>query len=111
MATVAYLNSVYNAALGKRSDGFEDAAPPPPTGLVIFVSICVLVIIILNCFSAARVSYCYNIFNGETPGIALLWAVLCWFFPYYYHIFYGVFLNPLCNIKMSKGLFGLGGKR
>jgi hypothetical protein len=73
-----------------------------------------IVLSILVAFGAARQSYCYNIYIGNDQGVAILFAVLCFFFPHFYYPFYALFLNPVCDLgRKNKGVLGglIGGRR
>ena len=72
-----------------------------------------LAIALIAAVGAARQSYCYNIYIGNTDGVAILFAILCFFFPQFYYPFYAILLNPVCDLgKKNKGLGGLiGGRR
>lgn len=78
-------------------------------GFVIFLG---LLFAIANAVGAAYQSYCYNIYIGNTSGVAVVYAILCSFFPHFYYPFYALFLNPLCLMKpKNKGFLGLSGGR
>jgi hypothetical protein len=83
-------------------------------GLVGLYVLLMFVLSILVAFGAARQSYCYNIYIGNTEGVAILFGVLCFFFPHFYYPFYALFLNPVCDLgKKNKGVLGglVGGRR
>ena len=69
-------------------------------GMLMFYSTILMIFVILFCYGAARTSYCYNIAIGNGVDIALLYSVICFFFPNLYYPYYALFLNPLC---ISKG--------
>ena len=75
----------------------------------------VIALLIAISFGAARQSYCYNIFIGNSESTAIGFSILCFFFAQFYYPFYAIFLNPLCNLKVknNRGILGglLGGKR
>jgi hypothetical protein len=81
---------------------------------ILTYSFFLVVIGILVAFGAARQSYCYNIYIGNTEGEAILFAILCFLFPQFYYPFYALFLNPVCDLgKKNKGIMGglIGGRR
>ena len=71
--------------------------------IVLLVIIMYVVVIILMMYGAARLSYCYNIYYGESSGTALLFSILAAFFSGIYYPFYAIFLNPLCNLQKTGG--------
>ena len=73
-----------------------------------------LAIALIAAVGAARQSYCYNIYIGNTEGVAILFAILCFFFPQFYYPFYAMLLNPVCDLgRKNKGVLGglIGGRR
>lgn len=73
-----------------------------------------LAIALFAAVGAARQSYCYNVYIGNTDGVAILFAILCFFFPQFYYPFYAIFLNPVCDLgRKNKGVLGglIGGRR
>ena len=78
-------------------------------GFIIFL---VFLFAIANAFGAAYQSYCYNIYIGNTSGVAIVYAILCSLFPHFYYPFYAIFLNPICLMKpKNKGNMVLSGGR
>ena len=71
--------------------------------IVVLVIMIYLIVVILMMYGAARLSYCYNIYYGENPGTALLFSILSAIFSSLYYPFYGIFLNPLCNLQKTGG--------
>ena len=107
-----YVMNLANAVTGV--EGFVDqsgevALDKLPT-LFIMTVILYFGILLISAYSAARLSYCYNIFTGSTSDVALLWSAVCFFFPGVYHVFYALALNPLCQIKgrSKNGVNNLG---
>lgn len=83
-------------------------------GLIGLYILVMMLVGLLVAFGAARQSYCYNIYIGNTEGVAILFAILCFFFPHFYYPFYALFLNPVCDLgKKNKGVMGglMGGRR
>ena len=111
-----YLTNIGHAVLN-RKEYFDSGPASTPTNnttdvaivakqslaIVILVIIIYLIIVVLMMYGAARLSYCYNIYYGETPGTALLFAILSAIFSHLYYPFYGIFLNPLCNLQKTGG--------
>lgn len=81
-------------------------------GFVIFLA---FLFTLLTAFGAAYQSYCYNMYVGNTSGVAVVYSILCFFFPQLYYPYYAIFLNPVCSMKPknNKGLMGFlsGGRR
>ena len=67
------------------------------TGIVI-----TLLIAFFVSYGAARLSWCYNSFYGESTGTKAIFSLLCFFFPYVYYPFYALFLDPLCGRKANR---------
>jgi len=85
------------------------AALAPLGAPAVVISIIGIMLTFIIAFGAARQSYCYNKFMGSSEIATFFFAILCFFFPHFYYPFYAVFLNPLCNLKINKGVF-FGGK-
>jgi len=75
-------------------------------GMGIAAMIFILIIAFFVCYGAARLSWCYNTFYGESTSIKVIFSLLCFIFPYYYYPFYALFLDPVCGRKAQ-----VGGKR
>ena len=65
---------------------------------------------VLGSVGSARLSYCYNINIGNPDGVAFLYSILCFFFPFLYVPYYAFFLNTACS-PPSRGFFGGGAKK
>lgn len=109
-ATVTqYLANVANAVAGntKEKEKFttENAGSSLLGGLLF-----TLFILFMISFGAARLSYCYNVYTGNS-GMALLWSVLAFFFSGIYYPFYALFLNPLCSEAVGRQAPLTGGRR
>ena len=61
----------------------------------------------LYCYGAARLSYNYNLYTNNKE-FAILWAILCFFFPATYYPFYAIFLDPVSALPKSATI---GGKK
>jgi len=64
------------------------------TGIMAILSTMIIPFIWMIVFSygAAQLSYCYNIMNGNA-GSAIMWAVVCFFFPAFYYPYHALFLQ------------------
>jgi hypothetical protein len=51
-----------------------------------------IMIMILQAVSSAKLSYSYNLSIGNSHVVALLYAILCFVFPYFYFPYYAFFL-------------------
>jgi hypothetical protein len=111
-----YVGNVYNAVSGVKPKEKEPFATSEDTTVstaplmgIIVIAILVLLIGFLGSYGAARLSYCYNIYIGNSSGAAFGWSILSFFFSGFYYPIYGLFLNPLCS-KTSSTLT-VGGRR
>jgi hypothetical protein len=107
----SYLTDVKNAVLGRER--FENIPGQPDSGFalagLIFYMIIMVVFFVAYSYGAARLSYCYNIYSGETSGTATLWSILAFLFSGYYYPIYGVFLSPICDLAGRRSQ--VGGKK
>ena len=71
--------------------------------IIVLIILIYVLIAFLMMYGAARLSYCYNMYYGADSGTALGFAVLSAIFSSIYYPFYGVFLNPLCNLQKTGG--------
>jgi hypothetical protein len=105
-----YFNNLGNALVGKNVSGFADSSGATistniPVGaleafaVVWFIGI--ILLLLCNLYGAVRLSWCYNTYIGTPPGLKVVYAALCFFFPVFYYPFYGVFLDPLCGLKKN----------
>jgi hypothetical protein len=78
-----------------------------PTGFGMFFILLTFIIAFLVCYGAARLSWCYNTFYGESTTIKVIFSILCFFFPQLYYPFYALFLDPICGRVKNQ----VGGKR
>lgn len=113
-----YFTNLGHALIGSSMTGFLDASGSTLgettvysvgylDSLAIFAFLWLVLgifLIVCNLYGAVRLSWCYNTYLGTSPGLKVVYAVLCFFFPVFYYPFYGVFLDPLCGItKNMKG--------
>lgn len=86
---------VANAVTGKKG---EEQFTEASVGTTLLYSILFsLFILFMISFGAARLSYCYNIYTGNSGGTAFIWSVLAFFFSGIYYPFYALVLNPVCS--------------
>ena len=102
-----YLTNIGHALLN-RKENFNDASSDSDISRQSFAIIVLIILIygivaFLMMYGAARLSYCYNIYYGADSGTALGFAILSGIFSTIYYPFYGVFLNPLCNLQKTGG--------
>lgn len=76
-------------------------------GFSIFAILLILIIAFLVCYGAARLSWCYGTYNGDSTTSKVIFSVLCFFFPNFYYPFYALFLNPVCGRTKNQS----GGRR
>jgi hypothetical protein len=84
------------------------------SSMIILYSLFALAISLGFALGAARLSYCHNIYMGNDTTVAILFAILCFFFPTIYYPVYAIFLNPVCSMgRKNKGVLGglIGGRR
>ena len=112
--TIASELSTYAAKLSNAIQAKEQFAadavpvtnnPLAAAGLMLYI-LFAIILFVLYAYGAARLSYCYNIYLGTDSGSAFFWSVLSFLFAGYYYPIYGVFLNPMCEMKKQ-----LGGRR
>ena len=59
-------------------------------------------------YGAAKLSYCYNKSLGRSDMEAMIWALLAYIFGGIYYPYYGIFLNPVCAVRVASIV---GGRR
>lgn len=64
------------------------------TALIIY-----LIVLLVVAFGAAKLSYNYNAFIGNSGGLTIFYSVLAFLFSEFYYPFYAYFIDPLANIK------------
>lgn len=114
---VDWLRNIFNSIFGIEgfvdNDGNVQGASDGFVSFLIVVLFAIFAFGLLTAYSAARVSYCYNKFLGNSDSESFLWSILCFFFPQWYWTFYPFLFNPLCDIKKNRGINNLamsGGK-
>ena len=71
-------------------------------GYAIFLVFLVLLIFFLQSCATARLSWCYNKTIGTNTFLAVIYAILCFWFPGFYIILYTFFLAPICGQEAPK---------
>ena len=90
------------------TDGSGATGMPMGFGMSFFMSIILIfVFAFFFCYGAARLSWCYNTFNGGSSATKMIYSLLCFFFPNFYYPFYALFLDPVCGRVKNQ----VGGKR
>jgi hypothetical protein len=79
-------------------------------GAGLVYSLFILLLLIIPAIGAARLSYCYNMFVGNSTAVSFMWATLCFFFPAIYYPVYALFLNPVCGMPKPMNTM-VGGRR
>ena len=102
-----YANNVIGSLFG-RSEGFYDSSGETISFaklgvFALITSVLLLILLIANCYGAARLSWCYNTFYGVGEAEKLLWAILCFFNPGIYYPVYAIFLDPVCGRVAQRG--------
>lgn len=85
--------------------GMKDTDPSNYRGIGLGFGFIGLLIGFLYCYGAARLSYSYNLYTQNT-SYALLWAFLCFIFPYMYYPYYAIMLNPVGLMATSGQMVG-----
>ena len=96
----------------RLGEGFEDKQKSTTTepqsavttygGIGLLVVIGILFIFFLQSCAGARLSWCYNKSIGTNTLLAVIYAILCFFFPGFYMILYAFFLAPPCGGEVPK---------
>jgi hypothetical protein len=83
-------------ALPASRDNFTGTEPSASmTGFAIFYLIFILVVLFISGYGAAKLSYAYNIYVGNTTGTATIFSILAFLFSDFYYPMYAFFLNPV----------------
>jgi hypothetical protein len=105
----SYFTNLSNAIKGKETFMNNGTQVNATVGIAAFLFY-VLIGVAFYClyaYGAARLSYCYNIYNGSDAMTATMWSLLAFLFSGWYYPIYGVFLNPVCGIGPKQ----IGGRR
>jgi hypothetical protein len=101
-ATVTqYLVNVVNAVTGNTKEEEKFTTENSGSSLLLGLLFTLFIFFMIN-FGAARLSYCYNVYTGNSAS-ALVWSILAFFFSGIYYPFYALFLNPLCSVAPMTG--------
>jgi hypothetical protein len=108
------LNQMKKFKITPSDEGFQDGSSGVfgffTRGAGLLYSLFILLLLAIPAFGAARLSYCYNMFVGNSTGVAFLYATLCFFFPGIYYPVYALFLNPVCGMQRPMNTM-VGGRR
>jgi hypothetical protein len=104
--------TVANVVTGKKG---EEQFTEASVGTTLLYSILfTLFILFLVSLGAARLSYCYSIYTGNSGGVAFMWSILAFFFSSIYYPFYALVLNPVCSLPAAPAagaMMGGGSKK
>jgi hypothetical protein len=93
----AYITNIAAAITGKQ--GFKNEVSDEESDALYVQSVIFVVVylglLLISAFGAARLSYNYNLFIGNTSGTALAFSILNFFFCGFYYPYYAFFLDPL----------------
>ena len=97
-------------------EGFQDGASSGVFGFFsrgagVVYSLFIVLLLAIPAFGAARLSYCYNMFLGNSTTLAVIYSILCFFFPGIYYPVYALFLNPVCAMPRPVVNNMTGGRR
>jgi Na+/H+ antiporter NhaC len=101
-----YFTNIGHALLNRKehfNDSSDSAVAKQSFAIIILIILIYVIIMFLAIYGAARLSYCYNIYYGADSSTALGFAILSGIFSSIYYPFYGIFLNPLCNLQKTGG--------
>ena len=95
----SYSTDLLDAIQGKEHFvGTSNAGSGLEIGGLLLYILLIIVFGVAYSYGAARLSYCYNIYLGESSGTASLWAVFAFIFAGYYYPIHGIFLTP-CGVS------------
>jgi len=97
--TKNYFMNLASAITG--SDGFQMSSTEVTSSMV-FIAIA-FTYMLLYSYGAASLSYNYNVYVGNTGGIAWVYSILCFIFSSFYYPFYAIFLSPSLGKAPSSG--------
>lgn len=75
------------------TEGFDTAGDI--IGSIMAAFIYIIAFILLMCLSAMLMAMRHNKYQNTTGVLAMFWLVFAFFFPYFYVIIYGIFLDPV----------------
>jgi uncharacterized membrane protein (DUF485 family) len=105
----AYITNIAAAITGKQ--GFKNEVSDEDSDSLYAQSVIFIVIylglLLISAFGAARLSYNYNLFIGNTSGTALAFSILNFVFSCFYYPYYALFLDPLAG-KRNRSNNGQG---
>lgn len=111
------LNQLKKFKITPSGEGFQDGGSSSgilgffSRGAGLIYSLFILVLLAIPAFGAARLSYCYNMFLGNSTTLAVIYSILCFFFPGIYYPVYALFLNPVCAMQRPVMNNMTGGRR
>ena len=89
--------------LFKKRESFASDVPAEPMGSyigpLIFSIFLSIFFGLLFCYGAAKLSYSYSIYTGNSS--AFFWSVLCFIFPSFYYPYYALMLNPVGGLRTN----------
>ena len=77
-----------------RADSFEDTPTRSPVEILLIV-ILVLALFFLYSYGAAKLSWNYNMYVGNSTGAAFFNSILAFLFSNFYYPFYAFLLSPV----------------
>jgi hypothetical protein len=98
-----YITNIVAAIRGKQ--GFTDKNSTEEedylfTQGIIFI-VFYLFVMLISAIGAARLSYNYNIYIGNTGGAAMGFSILNFFFYGFYYPYYALFLDPVATKRRN----------
>jgi hypothetical protein len=102
-----FLNVIHAVRGDEQFTGSSTPDAEAFMGFELFLIIFILIIAIAVCYGAARLSWCYGTFNGDSTTSKVIFSTLCFIFPNFYYPFYALFLNPVCGRTKNQS----GGRR
>lgn len=116
MTWQGYISNLVLALQGKPSQGaneqFQGQSPQADIATTASAIILYIIIVVGFCvmysYGAARTSYCYNVYIGNSEGSAWFWSILAFFFSGFYYPIHALFLSPLCSLPVKAMI---GGRR
>jgi hypothetical protein len=98
-----------------KVEKFQDKATGASTLEVTFNVIYIIfavVFFIVTGVGAGSLSWCYNMYIGNSTGISIFYCILATIFAGAYYPFYAIFLSPVCGMKKPAATMApFGGRR